>query len=255
MAGDEGVKAQVRKRVARELSRELGDRGLGTALKRVRSMLDIWVHGLRPTGQRFQHMIGLCIPDLPTSPWLDPRRFEFHRQATEAFECILDEYQGFSASGEALAPYPPARPLPGWRALHLCQRDRRRPHLARDFPRAAVLLEHVRKANRYVQQLAFFLLEPRAALPRHADAFNYLVSVHLGISCPPGSGLEVGRQVRPIHDGELVAFDNSFEHTAWNHHPTQPRVILAMHVLHPALTPPEMEAIRMLHPVLSRYVA
>ena len=65
------------------------------------------------------------------------------------------------------------------------------------------------------------------------------------------AGLRVAGRMRFHREGRCLAFDNSFEHTAWNNGDSR-RVILTVQTFHPALTHFEREALRLIHPLLSQ---
>ena len=54
---------------------------------------------------------------------------------------------------------------------------------------------------------------------------------------PSGCGINVGNETETWEHGKAVVFDDSFEHSVWNNHPTEARYILHLHIWHPALLP------------------
>ena len=70
-----------------------------------------------------------------------------------------------------------------------------------------------------------------------------MASCHLGVIVPPGCGLRFGDETRKWTEGRCLTFDNSYPHEAWNDHPTDTRVVLAVHAPHPDLSEPEREAL------------
>ena len=52
----------------------------------------------------------------------------------------------------------------------------------------------------------------------------------------------VNGEVREPREGEVLAFDDTWEHAAWNNS-SEPRVVLIFELWHPALTALEREAI------------
>ena len=79
-----------------------------------------------------------------------------------------------------------------------------------------------------LQAAMFSVLEPRKSLPSHRGVYGGMLRYHLGIRVPqPASqcGISVGGQTRHWDEGRSLIFDDSHEHSAWNHS-DEPRVIL-----------------------------
>jgi aspartate beta-hydroxylase len=63
----------------------------------------------------------------------------------------------------------------------------------------------------------------------------------MGLRVPEGSGIRVGDSTRRWVEGEVVVFDDSFEHEAWNDGPG-PRIVLVLDIWHPELNTPAKRA-------------
>jgi aspartyl/asparaginyl beta-hydroxylase (cupin superfamily) len=59
---------------------------------------------------------------------------------------------------------------------------------------------------------------------------------------PERCGLRVDNETFDQREGEIIAFDDSFDHEAWNNS-QQPRLVLIFEVWHPDLTKDEQDAI------------
>src|SRR3546814_9705290 len=59
-----------------------------------------------------------------------------------------------------------------------------------------------------------------------------LLICHLPLVVPDGCGLRVGAETRSWREGELLIFDDSFEHEAWNRG-TSDRTILLFEIWRP----------------------
>jgi aspartyl/asparaginyl beta-hydroxylase (cupin superfamily) len=59
-----------------------------------------------------------------------------------------------------------------------------------------------------------------------------------------GCAIRVGDEVRTYREGELMVFDDSWEHEVWNRHPTDGRVVLLVRFWHPDLPPAGYDATR-----------
>jgi aspartyl/asparaginyl beta-hydroxylase (cupin superfamily) len=88
-------------------------------------------------------------------------------------------------------------------------------------------------------ETAFFsILEPGARLKPHRGFYKGLVRAHLGLKVPEPADhvrLKVGRETVVWREGEIVFFDDTFRHAAWNL-TTGVRVVLLIDVLRP-MTP------------------
>jgi aspartyl/asparaginyl beta-hydroxylase (cupin superfamily) len=81
----------------------------------------------------------------------------------------------------------------------------------------------------------------------HTGPTNLRLRCHLGLSIPDGDcGLTVAGETRRWREGTCLVFDDSLEHTAWNH-TEAPRVVLIVDLWHPDLTPEEIAYLEGLH--------
>ena len=88
----------------------------------------------------------------------------------------------------------------------------------------------------------FSVLRPHTRIPAHYGAVNGRVIAHLPLIVPENCGaLRVGDQQRSWTEGELLMFDDSFEHEAWNDS-DETRVVLIFDSWNPAITPAERAA-------------
>ena len=80
----------------------------------------------------------------------------------------------------------------------------------------------------------FSRLAPGTNIKPHTGPDNSRVRAHLGLVTPDGAGFRVADQQLSWGEGELVIFDDSFEHEVW-HKGTEDRLILIVDFIHPAL--------------------
>ena len=81
---------------------------------------------------------------------------------------------------------------------------------------------------------------------------NARLICHLPLIVPPGCGFRVGGEVREWREGELLVFDDTVEHEAWNDGASD-RIILIFDVWRPEVTPEERRAITALFEVVDSY--
>ena len=166
---------------------------------------------------------------------------------------VRDEYLAAVAAGAAHAPYVDAatrgpiwQELRGkldWSSLHLYKVGEETP-FARLFPKTLAALEAadiVRLDGRPVE-LLFSRLQPGAHIPPHFGTENQRITVHLPLIVPGDCEIRVGSARHAWREGELFAFDDSFEHEAWNR-AGKDRVVLIFQAHNPDLRPEERAAI------------
>jgi aspartate beta-hydroxylase len=220
-------------------------------LQRIRKLLLVWCGGARPECRKNQEAIGLFLPDLPSRPWFDPKDFPFIPELESNCSNLKNELDSYLKTGGEFVPYleQPAigevRWARAWNKVVICTRNRTvQPKSS--FPILWRILREIRIEFGFIGQCSFLLLRPGGHIPPHADTFNYLVSVHLGVQIPRGAELRVGSVVRQLQQGKCIAFDNSYRHEASN--PTkEDRVVLAVHLFHPGLSAIERDVLRILH--------
>lgn len=78
------------------------------------------------------------------------------------------------------------------------------------------------------QAAMFSVFEPGKRLPPHRGPYNGVLRLHLGLVVPEQAeqaGIRVGEVTRHWAEGEVLVFDDAFEHEAWNR-TEQTRVVL-----------------------------
>jgi len=224
-------------------------------LARVRAAIWVQTHD-RPFTYRTprQRPDLFYVPDLPARP-ITPRAELPWAAAIEASaEAIRDEYLAAVHSGAQHSPYVDARTrsptwsaLRGnldWSSLHLFQAARETP-FASLFPRtlAALAAADIVRIDGRPMELFFSRIRPGAHIPRHYGVANSRLTVHLPLIVPAGCAIRVGDDIHEWREGELFAFDDSFEHEAWNR-ASADRVVLIFESHHPDLSHEERAAIQ-----------
>lgn len=166
---------------------------------------------------------------------------------------VREEYLAAVQSGAQLSPYVDAkthspiwRDLRGrldWSSLHLFKAAQETP-FAKLFPRTLEALEEadVVRIDGKPMELFFSRLRPGAHIPPHFGAANNRLTIHLPLIVPGDCAIRVGSEIHAWRQGELFAFDDSFEHEAWNRSSAE-RVVLIFESHHPDLRPEEREAV------------
>lgn len=139
-----------------------------------------------------------------------------------------------------------------WSAIHLYQDARSTPMLDR-FPETSKALRSfdLARIDNIPMEVFFSRLKSGAHIPPHHGLTNSRVTVHLPLIVPAGCEIRVGTQLHQWQQGKIVAFDDSFEHEAWNRSDTD-RVVLIFEAYHPDLSMLEREAIEHVFTVRQR---
>lgn len=247
-----GVMALATKRMWRDLTARLPEAELG----RVRGLLDVMAGRAEPSLQPNQGaMYRLFMPGLPSRPWLDRTDFEdLAGELERAYPELRAEALGEVDHPGAYRPYGQVTGEPdvvypdnpqGWDELRLWE-DLRPTAAVLRMPVTARVLRHITRRSPLLNHVAYLSMKPGTHLQAHSDRANWYVSIHMGIVVPEGAVLRVGDETRPWQEGKCFFFDNSFEHEAWNRG-SSTRIILAVYLPHPDLTPVERDAVRLLH--------
>lgn len=200
----------------------------------------------------FQQPRLFHFPELPQIQFYEPALFPWVRELQRATPTIRAELQAVLDAGGRFAPYMQAqrdRPAfdnngllndPAWSACHLIEGGEEVPEMARLCPVTLAALRQAplcRIMGRTPTAL-FSLLRPGAHIPPHNGYLNTRLICHLPLLVPGECALRVGNETRAWREGELMMFDDSIEHEAWNRS-TGPRVVLLFDIWRPELSEAE----------------
>ena len=88
----------------------------------------------------------------------------------------------------------------------------------------------------------FSRLTPGTHIQPHHGLLNTRLICHLPLVVPDGCAIRVGAETRAWREGELLIFDDSFEHEAWNRG-TADRVVLLFEIWRPDIVDEDRAAI------------
>lgn len=234
---------------------EFARRGAGTGLARVRGAIWVQTHDV-PVVFRTpcQRPSLFYMPELPAREFTPRDELPWAAAIEAHTAAIRNEYLAAVADGAQHAPYVEAgarspiwrelRGNPDWSALHLYKLAEEMP-LARHFPRTlqALAAADVVRIEGRPMELFFSRLKPGTHIPPHHGIANNRITVHLPLIVPGDCEIRVGGSRHRWREGEIMAFDDSFEHEAWNRAGAD-RVVLIFEAHHPDLSPIEREAIQ-----------
>lgn len=160
------------------------------------------------------------------------------------------------AANSQLRPYLPAnsvtqgdlKDLSGsmdWSALDLFKNGVKNQLLADVFPSTFRLIESLPLYSLEHQpfEVFFSLLRPQQTIKSHYGQSNHALTVHLPLTVPENCFLEVAGEKHHWRENELVVFDDSFKHSAYNQS-EQLRIVMIFSIWHPDLNIEEREAIQ-----------
>jgi aspartate beta-hydroxylase len=192
------------------------------------------------------------FPELPQIQFYDRSAFPWAGELEQDTAAIREELLAVLRSGKGLVPYMQSeadRPSfdnngllddPAWSAFHLIRNGVEVESSAALCPatlRALRRLPVCRIAGRTPTAL-FSVLRPGAHIPPHHGFMNVRLICHLPLIVPPDCMLRVGNETRPWREGELVIFDDTIEHEAWNRS-AQLRAVLLFDIWRPEVTAAE----------------
>lgn len=210
----------------------------------------------------------LFFPDLPSTPYLDPFLQPWARQLADAYPEIRAEaarviaenvqLPGFLTfkEGDDVGRYlGGAGARPAWDAFFFYRRGRRYDDNHARCPRTSAVLESIElcRIRDQAPEICFSVLAPGTHIKPHHGVTNTRVVVHLPLIVPDDCALNiVDGDAHAWKEGELMMFDDSFQHEAWNRS-DRTRVILLMDAWNPHLTEVEKLAVKQLVESISEF--
>ena len=187
-------------------------------------------------------------------PWV--AQLEAQTAAIRAEMLALTEEFDPYIVGDPNRPRPATNPLlddPSWGAFYIWQSGRLADGAAR-CPRtvnALAALPIPRIAGRSPMAL-FSRLKPSTHIRPHHGLLNTRLICHLPLVAPPGCGIRVGDETREWREGELLIFDDSVEHEAWNRG-SDTRTVLLFEIWRPEVDVGEQDQLTRLFEAIDDY--
>ena len=125
-----------------------------------------------------------------------------------------------------------------WNVFYLMLHEVKFPENCGKCPVTTKLLNDL--GQRGYQHAFFSALTPGTHIIKHHGPTNKKLRVHLPLVGAEGSELRVADTIVKNKNGEVFAFDDSFEHEAW-HRGDATRIVLVFDVWHPDLTDKEVQ--------------
>lgn len=249
------------------LEKALADAGFpeGRRPERFQHALDLML-GRRQITLGLQRPTAFYFPGLAPQRYFDPTAFAWAPALQAATDIILAELTTAEANdGNRFAPYmvaDPDRPRtdfhglrdnPSWSTLQLWERGGAS-NFAECFPQtlAAVEATDLPRISVRAPNILFSRLQAGARIPPHHGMLNTRLICHLPLIVPSDCGFKVGGETRAWKRGELLIFDDTIEHEAWNDS-SDDRTILIFDAWHPDLDADERQAVTTMFEAIDNY--
>jgi aspartate beta-hydroxylase len=198
----------------------------------------------------FQQPKHFFFPELPQIQFYDRRQFPWAESLERQTDAIRAELRGVLAGGAPeFEPYvQPEAHRPNfntkgllnnvdWSACYLIRNGVDVAQMAAQCPITMAALREVPlcRIEGRTPSVIFSALRPGARIPPHNGFTNIRLICHLPLIVPGDCALRVGNETRAPREGELVVFDDSIEHEAWNNS-NELRVILLFDIWRPELS-------------------
>lgn len=199
------------------------------------------------------------LPDLPSEPYLDPQRQPWAAALCAAFPSIREEalrvltedslLEDFvrPRQGDRIENYLGGRD-PAWEAFFFYRHGTRYDANHDRCPLTSRALESIElcRIGGHAPEICFSVLRPGTHIKPHYGVTNVRLVMHLPLVVPRDCALHLpGAGEHAWKEGELVMFDDTYQHESWNRSDTV-RIILLMDCWHPDLGAVERQAIRQL---------
>lgn len=210
--------------------------------------------------QRYtQQPRSFFYPELPDREWYEPADYEWTQKLLSAEDQIKREFETLRQRATAFTPYihaagnvPVDRNNPlldneDWSAVHLQKNGVVDDEIAGLMPSVfeALKIAPLEAIDQRGPTILVSRLAPGARIPPHTGYLNTRLTCHLPIIVPDGCGLRVGNETRHWRPGEMLMFNDSIDHEAWNNSDEE-RFVLIFFVWRPELSQAERTMVKSL---------
>lgn len=199
------------------------------------------------------------FPGLPNPPYHDPYLQPWARQLQAAFPEIRHEALRIVEEDRRLPDFIPdhlpvekyvsgVAPVPSWEAFFFFRHGERYDTNHARCPRTSTVLENIElcRIENQAPEILFSVLKPGSHINPHHGVSNVRLVMHLPLVVPPGCALNlIDHGEHRWTEGQLVMFDDTYLHEAWNRS-SQTRIVLLMDCWNPHLMGIERSAVKRL---------
>jgi aspartate beta-hydroxylase len=197
----------------------------------------------------------LLFPGLPTSAYIERAALPWVDELEAQTAAILAELQGLlpSASGRERVFGTDAleaenlrglEVAPSWNGYYFYRHGERRDDNCQSCPDTSRALDALplARVREHGPEVLFSVFTTGTHLLPHRGVTNTRVVGHLPLLVPEDCALSVGGEIHVWRPGEVVVFDDTYEHEAWNRSP-RTRVVMIFDTWNPYLTEAERAAV------------
>ena len=197
----------------------------------------------------------LYFPGLPAAPYFDRSIFPWFADFERETDAIRDELMAvmpraehservFASDAAERLGLAGDRGSSSWNGFYFYRHGERRDNNHALCPRTSAILETLPlvRIREQAPEVMFSVLTPGTHILPHRGVTNTRVVCHLPLVVPEDCALVVGGEKHAWREGEAVAFDDTYEHEAWNRG-NKTRVVLIVDVWNPHLTAAERDAV------------
>lgn len=187
------------------------------------------------------------VDRLTGQPWWDKEQLPYF----SFFKLLEDNWQIIRNEGLALLnkdgyfknEAENLRDFGEWKQLELYSRGVKMKENCKKCPITCKIIESLSDARDCRRgQAKFSVMHPGTHVWPHCGPTNCRLRIHLGLKVPPKTFIRVVNETRSWKEGQILIFDDSFEHEVW-HNGTQMRMVLIVDVWHPELSEMEKRAL------------
>jgi ornithine lipid ester-linked acyl 2-hydroxylase len=185
----------------------------------------------------------LCVPrrfsQVETTPFIDPRQFEWHERLTSEWLTIQSELKAV-LSADTIPNLQDVFWEQGltdddkWRSYIFYTYGQRFENQCRRCPETARLLQDIPG----MKTALFSILAPGKMIPPHRGPYRGVMRYHLGLIVPREGrcAIRVGDETAVWEEGVGMMFDDCYEHEVWND-TKETRVVLFLDIVRPMKFP------------------
>lgn len=258
----EAFLARASARFEDHLQQTMDSAGIGTSVPRIAQAMDLL---LGRTQLHLQQPTSFYFPGLPQRQFYERDQFDWVAEMEAAAPALRDELRDTLSARPDFDPYvveTPGRPRP---ANHLLNDPSWGAHYF--WQGGEIVAAHAERAPATMAALAavpmpviarrspmalYSLLRPGTHIAPHHGLLNTRLICHLPLLAPEGCALRVGSETRPWRFGEMLIFDDSIEHEAWNRS-GDTRVVLLFEIWRPEITTEERAALTIMFEAIDDY--
>jgi aspartate beta-hydroxylase len=209
---------------------------------------------IRPPSESLQKP-PLLFPGLKAVPWHNPEDHPWTKSLSNGFAAIRKELDSLLRE-YSFPTHPEINILAArgsWSEFRFYGKGKRWAESCNRCPRTTEIVESISGAAS-AGSVFFASASPDTHLIAHCGPHNLRIRSHLGLIIPKGCRMRVGSETREWCEGEVLVFDDSFEHEVWTEGPGK-RIVLLLDVWHPELSREEIKAFQYIDSALAKMSA